>query len=59
MGQLRSYCHFDHEFFEQTEIDSNDMGPQARMLYEVVYEALYDAGKKIIEFQFFLSDKFN
>ncbi|XP_074595151.1 fatty acid synthase-like [Brevipalpus obovatus] len=44
MGQLRNYCHFDHEFFGQTESDSGDMGPQARMLFEVVYEALYDAG---------------
>lgn len=46
MGQLRDYCRFDHEFFGQTESDSLDMGPQARMLFEVVYEALFDAGKQ-------------
>ncbi|RWR98742.1 hypothetical protein B4U79_08394, partial [Dinothrombium tinctorium] len=43
-GKIKSISHLDADFFKLSENDANYMDPQFRLLHEVVYEAIYDAG---------------
>ena len=45
-GKLKDICQFDASFFGVHPKQANAMDPQLRMLLEVTYEALVDAGKR-------------
>lgn len=51
-GKVNNIDHFDAQFFHIHPKDANFMEPQMRILHEVVYEAIWDAGKWIINDQF-------
>ena len=44
MGKIMDFNKFDSTFFGLMEQMMNEVDPQARMLLEVVYEAIADAG---------------
>ena len=45
-GKLKDISKFDATFFGVHPKQANGMDPQLRMLLEVTYEAIVDAGKK-------------
>jgi len=49
-GKLKDLTKFDASFFAIHPKQANSMDPQIRMLLEVTYEALYDAGKPSYRF---------
>ena len=46
-GKLKELDKFDAAFFEVHPKQANNMDPQLRMLLEVAYEAIVDAGKRL------------
>lgn len=46
-GKLKDIDKFDNEFFGVNPKQANVMDPQLRILHEVAYEALVDAGKTL------------
>ncbi|XP_015784226.1 fatty acid synthase-like [Tetranychus urticae] len=63
-GYLKDTRLFDNTFFNYTVAESNTLDPQIRILLEVVYEALWDAGIKPQEWRgtrtgFFLGSAFD
>lgn len=47
LGQIKDLTRFDYDFFGYQEKECELIGAQTRILHEVVYEALWDAGKHI------------
>lgn len=45
-GKLKDISHFDAAFFGVHAKQANTMDPQLRLMLEVAYEAIVDAGKK-------------
>jgi acyl transferase domain-containing protein len=45
MGKIVDFDRFDSTFFGIVERIRDEVDPQSRMLLEVVYEAIVDAGK--------------
>lgn len=45
MGKIKNLKHFDAEFFHVPPIQANSMDPQLKLLHEVAYEAIVDAGE--------------
>lgn len=43
-GKIKDISKFDAEMFNIDPSLAHDMDPQMRLLHEVVYEALWDAG---------------
>ena len=43
-GKLKEVDKFDASFFQTSPKQANQMDPQLRILLEVVYEAIFDAG---------------
>lgn len=44
-GKIKDVSLFDHRFFKVDENDANFMDSQVRIMHEIVFEALWDAGK--------------
>ncbi|RWS08563.1 fatty acid synthase-like protein [Dinothrombium tinctorium] len=44
-GTIKDISKVDQQFFRISPEEADSMDPQFRMLYEVVYEAIYDAGR--------------
>lgn len=43
-GKVRNIEKLDNEFFKISDFDANSMDPQMRILHEVTYESMLDAG---------------
>lgn len=56
-GKMKDITQFDAEFFNYPPVFAERSDPQQRMLLEVVYETIVDAGqyKKNKEYTFFVS----
>ena len=48
-GKLKDVSHFDAEFFRVNPAQAHAMDPQLRLLFEVAYEAIIDAGYNPLE----------
>ena len=48
-GKLKDLSHFDAEFFRINPAQAHAMDPQLRLLFEVTYEAIVDAGYNPID----------
>ena len=44
-GKLKDISLFDHRFFHVNEKDANFMDAQVRIMLEITFEALWDAGR--------------
>lgn len=44
MGKLKDITKFDAEFFSIHQKQANSLDPQLRLLFEVTYESIIDAG---------------
>ncbi len=47
-GKLRDISKFDAKFFGISDNEANLMDAQIRIMIELTYEAIWDAGKKIL-----------
>ncbi len=47
-GKLRDISKFDAKFFGISDKEANLMDAQIRIMIELTYEAIWDAGKKIL-----------
>lgn len=54
-GKIKDLSKFDAQFFSVHGKQADLMDPQSRMLLELTYEAIVDAGKLIINFQTFFT----
>jgi len=53
-GKLKDLTKFDASFFGVHPKQANGMDPQLRILLEVTYEALLDAGKQFVSSQWII-----